>query len=143
MPSPGGEPTLIYHLAPLTELRRSVRGAHYAPERLPFDGFVHCAGSQETALAVARDVFAACADSLACLEVRTDLLGSPVRWEAPAPLEGAGSTHLATAERFPHVYGPLELAAIRGAGLLRRTPEGFAWPGRFESLRALLGRSDS
>lgn len=138
MRSAGAEPLLIYHLAPLGELRRGVRDGHYTPERLPVDGFVHCAGSPETALAVARDVFGTCAEPLACLEVQIDRLGAPVRWEAPAPLEGAGTEHLATAARFPHVYGPLELVAVRGAALLERTPDGFAWPMRFAALETLL-----
>lgn len=132
-----GEPSRIYHLAPLSELRRGIRAGRYAPDRLPADGFVHCAGSRDTALAVARDCFADPGEPLVCLELEVGLLSAPVRWEDPAPPPGAGTRHLTTARRFPHVYGPLDLRAVRAAGVLRRTAGGWAWPERLLALEEL------
>lgn len=127
----------IYHLTRVSELRRGTRGTRYAPDRLAADGFVHCAGSRETALAVARDCFAHVAEPLVCLELEVGLLSAPVRWEEPAPPPGAATAHLAAAARFPHVYGPLDLGAVRGAGVLRRTRDGWALPDRLVPLALL------
>ena len=61
--------------------------------------------------------------------------------EAPAPIAGGGRAHLAEAELFPHVYGPLDLAAIRRAGWLARSESGYAWPTRWTTLAELLTAS--
>jgi len=55
------------------------------------------------------------------------------------PLDPAlGATHLEQATTFPHVYGPIELAAIREVGVLTRTAGGYAWPRQIEKLERLL-----
>lgn len=150
------EPAEIYHLVALAALRRAwvpegdgaaepSTGAAYAPPSLGTEGFVHCAGSRATALAVARDLFAGCREPVACLAIHTGRLRVPVRFEAPAPPAGAGRTHLARATRFPHIYGPVDREAICGAGLLTRRhgpgPD-FGWPERMEPIEVLLTRPE-
>lgn len=124
---------LIYHLASESELRDGVRGKFYAPRRLPADGFVHCS-PREAVLAVARDFFADLEEPLLLLEIDPALVTAETRFEPPAPIGGEGSSHLARARLFPHVYGPIDLVAIRGVGLLCRPGEEPAWPERFEDL---------
>jgi len=131
-------PAPVYHLAPLSELKRGTRDGRYAPDRLPADGFVHCSPSVETALAVARDLFVGVDEPVVCLEIDVARLSAPVRWEDPAPPPGAATDHLVTAARFPHVYGPVDLAAVRGAGVLCRRGGGFGWPEAFASLDEVL-----
>ena len=158
-----GEPAVIYHVVPLASLRRALARATacetgtakggedalradeaYAPPSLATEGFVHCAGSRRTALAVARDLFAGCREPVVCLVIQTGRLGVPVRFEAPAPVPARGKTHLATATTFPHVYGPVDRRAICGAGILIRRGgrgPGFAWPERLQSLEVLLANT--
>ena len=118
----------IYHLAPESELRAGRRDGMYFPRRLPEDGFVHCSGSRELTLAVASDYFADLAEPLYVLEIDPGRLSYELRFEASAPLEGVGRAHLANADEFPHVYGPIDLAAITGAGRVTRGAGGRAWP---------------
>jgi uncharacterized protein (DUF952 family) len=129
----------IYHLVPESEFRAGVRDGRYAPARLPEDGFVHCAGSAESALAVADDFFSGMAEPLLLLRIDPARLTAKVIHEAPATVAGAGTRHLAVADEFPHVYGPIDLAAITGLAPLGRAAGGFAWPERFASVRELLG----
>ena len=133
----------IYHLTPASEFRSGVRDGRYTPARLPEDGFVHCAGSVESALAVADDFFSGVAEPLLLLRIDPVRLTAKVIFEAPAAIPGAGARHLEVADRFPHVYGPIELAAITGLARFGRTAAGFAWPERFGSVEELLDPLES
>jgi uncharacterized protein (DUF952 family) len=64
------------------------------------EGFIHC--SEPHQVEGVRQRFFAGVEDLVVLEVDTDLLTSPWRVE-----EVAG-----TGEAYPHVYGPLDLAAV-------------------------------
>ncbi|HTO54599.1 MAG TPA: DUF952 domain-containing protein [Myxococcota bacterium] len=124
----------IYHLVTAPELLSGLAANHYTPARFAEDGFVHCCADEASALAVARDYFAAAADPLLVLALDTARLDAACVFEAPAPLPGAGRAHLATAEKFPHVHGPLALRALRGVGTLGRRGRDFAWPAALGSL---------
>ena len=71
-------------------------------------------------LQVARSFYADVADELVVLSLDADLLGSEVRWEAPSPAPPPGST----VTEFPHVYGPIDLAAVVGVRRLQRDATG-------------------
>jgi len=122
----------IYHLAPESELRSGLGAELYRPRGLAQDGFVHCA-DHGSVLAVANDFFAALEESLTVLEIDATKLSARWVYEAPAPLPSEGDSHLATAEEFPHVYGPIDRKAIRRIGVLRRGPQGFEWPQGFQA----------
>lgn len=127
----------IYHLAPASSLRRSLRAGVVRPPQLEPEGFVHCA-PREVVCSVARDYFAGLTEPLLLLEIDPDRLGASLCWEAPAPRPGGGTRHLREAPCFPHVYGPIELAAIVGVGRLRREGPGFRWPDRMLDLDRAL-----
>lgn len=114
-----------------------MRGALYSPPRLGADGFVHCA-TREVVLSVARDYFAGLAEPLCVLRIEPARLSAELRFEAPRPIAGGGTAHLAEAALFPHVYGPIDLAAISGAGTLERRGDGYAWPPELASLEVFL-----
>ena len=135
-PADGAE--AIYHVAPAGEFRAGIEADAYAPPHFAADGFVHCTATQPLALAVAKDYFSACHEPLLVLAIDPTRLTSPVRFESAAPLPGAGRQHLAGDALFPHVYGPIQLAAITGIGVLDRQGDGFAWPRRFSPLPADL-----
>ncbi len=131
----------IYHLTTGPELRGGCTSEVYAPARLPEDGFVHCTGSPAVTLSVADDYFGGADQPVYLLVIDPEALRATLRFEAAAPIEGGGRAHLAEADLFPHVYGPIDRVAITGAGALVRAATGFAWPERFESLDALLART--
>lgn len=138
--APACEPErIIYHLVPESELRAGIVAGDYAPRGLEVQGFIHCASGTETTLAVAGDYFGALREPLLVLEIDTQRLTRELRFEAAAPIEGGGTAHLQTALEFPHVYGPIDLAAIRGVAALG-SGGNYAWPARFESLSSRLGK---
>jgi uncharacterized protein (DUF952 family) len=128
---------LVYHLTPRSEFLGGIEGEAYSPPRLALDGFVHCA-TREVTLSVARDYFAGLAEPLLVLGIEPGRLRAELRYEAPAPIAGGGTAHLAEASLFPHVYGPIDLIAISGVGVLARDGDAYVWPARLVSLAGFL-----
>jgi len=129
---------LLYHVTLEADLRAHTHDGCYRPTSLDFEGFVHCA-EHASVLPVARDLFELASERVLVLEIDPARLSAPVRFEAPAPLPGAGTRHLEGVAQFPHVYGAIELTAVARVGELRRDAgEGFAWPTHWLSAAGLL-----
>ncbi len=128
----------IYHLTPASVFPEHVANGRYTPGSLADEGFVHCTASRERTLDVAQDYFANCAEPLLALEIDPRRLAHPVRYEEPAPIAGGGRRHLADGVLFPHVYGPIDLDAIVGVGVLDKRDGSFTWPRHFGPLPASL-----
>lgn len=126
----------IYHLVVEPELHAEIEGALYHPANLDSDGFVHCS-NEASVLPVANDYYAEVTERLLVLEIDPAKLTNEVRYEAAAPIAGGGTTHLAGEPQFPHVYGPIDVAAIAGVGVLGRGAEGYTWPDSFAPLSSL------
>ena len=101
---------MIFHVADADRWARSqAEGVHSASTRgveLADEGFIHCSTAAQWPGVVAR-YYADVADLL-LLHVDESLLSSPVVFER---LDGAP-------EAFPHVYGPIDLAAVVEVQLL-------------------------
>jgi uncharacterized protein (DUF952 family) len=68
---------------------------------------------------------------LAVLVVETSLLTSPLRWEPP---DMPGEAAAGSGELYPHLYGPLNVSAVRGVVDLPPMPDGtFVLPALLES----------
>jgi len=85
------------------------------------DAFVHCSPDDPTALAVADTVFGDTDEPLVALSIDPARVDAEIRWEAPDPAPPAGTPD---GTLFPHVYGPIDRAAVTGVRYLRRDPRG-------------------
>ncbi|MFF0064536.1 DUF952 domain-containing protein [Streptomyces sp. NPDC005279] len=103
---------MLCHVVPVDEWTADV-DRPYAPSSLTTDGFVHCSPDEPAALAIADGLFRDVPDLLVLLIDET-ALGAEVRWE--------GSEDML----FPHVYGPIERAAVTGVLAVRRDTDGHA-----------------
>lgn len=119
----------IYHL--VVESKFQAEGNEYLPARFGLDGFIHCTGDPETVLAVANDYFSAVEEPVLVLIIETAKVIAEVRFEPPAPVEGGGTSHLEQAQLFPHIYGPLNMDAVTGIGVLQKIDGQYRWPERF------------
>ncbi|MBD0744379.1 DUF952 domain-containing protein [Streptomyces sp. CBMA152] len=97
---------MIFHVVPLSDWN-AAGTAPYAPSSLASEGFVHCSGDRATALAIADAHYGDESAPLLVLSIDEAALGAEVRWEGR---DGA----------FPHVYGPIERAAVTGVVQLHR-----------------------
>jgi hypothetical protein len=117
--------SMIYHIVVESDFRAHFDGRAYTPSGLHQDGFVHCA-FEPSVVVVANDYFAGAAGRVLVLEIDLTRLTSETRYEAAAPTFSGGSSHLASASHFPHVYGPINKEAIMAVGVLGRTLGGYA-----------------
>jgi len=76
------------------------------------EGFIHC--STRAQLEATANRFYADLDQLVLLTVDPALVPSEIRWEAPAP---------GVDDLFPHIYGPLPIAAVNLAAPWVRLPD--------------------
>jgi len=110
---------VILHLVEASVWTELEGSATYAPESLFTEGFVHCTGDDELMVDVANRFYSDVGEVLV-LSLDEHLLTSEIRWEAPSPrpADWDGSPV------FPHVYGPLDLAAVVIVRRLVRGPSG-------------------
>jgi uncharacterized protein (DUF952 family) len=128
---------VVYHIVTESDLRSHLKGGSYAAASLGECGFVHCA-ERPSVIAVANDYFSDAGERVLLLEVDESRLTAEVRYEAASPIGGGGTSHLAVALRFPHVYGPIDEGAIAGVGVLVVELDGYRWPRQFQALGPFL-----
>lgn len=95
-------PTIIYHLAFRDDWEAGLAAGEYCVPSLAEEGFIHASGDEAQTLRVAARLFAGSTDLLV-LDVDTVLLGEG----SPVIREPARS-----GEIYPHIYGPIALAAV-------------------------------
>ena len=94
---------LIYHITTRSEWETALLKGSYTAPSLDQEGFIHASTARQVA-ATADLLFGGMA-SLVLLEIDTDRLTANLRFE-----EAPG-----TGQQFPHIYGPLNLDAVRSA----------------------------
>ena len=106
---------MIWHLLPLARWREDP-GSWCVPGTAGAVPFVHASPDEAVLLAVANAFYRPAGEPLVALALDEGLITAPVRWEAldPAPPPGVAAGTL-----FPHVYGPLDRAAVTGLRYLR------------------------
>jgi uncharacterized protein (DUF952 family) len=117
----------IMHITTRRAWEEAVGAGSYEPDSLSEDGFIHFSAPHQV-LAVANAAFSGATDLvLVC--------AAPARLVAPLDYEGV----VPGGERFPHLYGPLNLDAVVTAVPFPRGEDSFALP---PGLERLLGRAD-
>ncbi|MFG2680355.1 DUF952 domain-containing protein [Streptomyces sp. NPDC048392] len=113
---------MIYHVVPLAEWHADP-DRPYAPASLAGDGFVHCSPDEETTLSVVNAFYRDAPRPLVALLLDEGRLTARCVWEAakPAPPPGVAKGTL-----FPHVFGPVDRAAVRRVLEVRWDDEGRA-----------------
>ena len=105
---------MIYHITYQVDWSSALDAGVYTADSLASQGFIHCS-TREQVLPVAERYYAG-QTGLVLLCIEEEKLTAPVRYEN---LEGGE-------ERFPHIYGPLNLEAVVQA--LAFSPEGWKFP---------------
>lgn len=112
----------IYHLAPAARWHAWPKEQPYLPAEFDTDGFIHCTGEREVMLKVANAFYRRAPGAFVLLVINPARLSAPLRWEPPTdPAPNAGPP---LAPLFPHIYGPIDCAAIVEVLPMQRTAEG-------------------
>ncbi len=87
----------------------------YSPETFAADGFVHCTDGETAVIDTANRYYRDDPRAYVVLTIDVDALSSEVKYEDAARI-------------FPHVYGPIETAAVRDVRDVRRAADGTFLP---------------
>ena len=105
----------IYHLAPAARWRDWPASEPYLPAEYDADGFIHCTAGDELMLKVANVVYRDAPGDFVLLVIDPQQLTAPLKWEQSTD---------ALAALFPHIYGPIDRAAVVEVRPIRRGVDG-------------------
>jgi uncharacterized protein (DUF952 family) len=101
---------MIFHITSSEEWQKALERGDYQAASLETEGFIHCSTSEQV-IEVA-NAFYTGRPNLVVLCIALDRLTAPVRWEEPAHLETDHLPSVTPQEKFPHIYGALNLDAV-------------------------------
>lgn len=101
-------PDVIYHVVQVSVWKKAEdEGNTYFPPTYEHDGFIHATHDGNLLIDVLNHFYKEVDDDFLCLELKTSLLESPVKMEAPAPVGETSQEGGPAPESFPHIYGPI------------------------------------
>ena len=99
---------MIFHITSRIDWNAAKERGDYRAESLATEGFIHCSTISQV-LPVAENFYQS-QSGLVLLLIEPTLLSSPLKWEAPSG--GNPPPGVPQGDPFPHIYGPINLAAI-------------------------------
>jgi uncharacterized protein (DUF952 family) len=102
---------MIYHITQKRAWEQACREGFYHGDTLESEGFIHC--STHAQVPQTADKYFHGQTGLLLLEIDPSKLAAEVRFEG-----------LPGGDRFPHIYGPLNLDAVSSARSFEPDPEG-------------------
>lgn len=102
---------LTFHLVPQPAWAARPPGVAYRPAGFDAEGFVHCTDGEEELVRVANRHYAGDPRPFLVLTLDLERTGSPWRFDDPG-------------RRYPHVYGPIDPAAVLEVRGMPRAPDG-------------------
>lgn len=106
-----GDRRITYHLTPVEAWRTQERGERYESEAFASEGFIHCTDGEALVLEAGNRYYAGDARPYCLLTIDVDRVSSPVAYEDPQRV-------------YPHVYGPIETAAVVAVRAVERDAAG-------------------
>ncbi len=103
---------MIYHMTPARIWQALGPTDLYVADSLATEGFIHCTGEPERLVVVANRFYRSISDDFVILCIEPAHLQAPLRWE------------VADGALFPHLYGPLNRAAVSAVIPFPRDGEG-------------------
>jgi uncharacterized protein (DUF952 family) len=101
------EINLIFHITTRSEWQATQARGEYRAPSLETEGFIHLSTSKQVSSVA--NAFYRGQSGLVLLVVDEMRVTSQVKWEAPA---GTPALGISQDDKFPHVYGPLNLDAV-------------------------------
>ena len=110
---------MILHLVDEVTWLSLAPGQMLKPESLAAEGFIHCTSVDDLLLVVANAFYCSVPGGVLALTIDPSLVESEIRYELPP-----GTDPLAEVAAFPHIYGPLDPAAVVGIRRFVRDGDG-------------------
>jgi uncharacterized protein (DUF952 family) len=107
---------MILHITTKREWEDAVKNGEYRTPSLEKEGFIHCSTDRQ-AMHVANAFYRNVPD-LILLVIDESNLMPEIKWEPPA---GPPASGISDSDKFPHVFGPINLNAV--ATILELEPD--------------------
>ena len=101
----------IFHITTQAQWQNALEQGFYTVNSLETEGFIH-ASTAEQVPRVFNAFYADQAD-LVLLAIAPEKLNSPVKWEAPVHPDRKKTDSIPEVEKFPHIYGKINLNAVK------------------------------
>jgi len=111
---------MIFHITSRKAWEEAQTKGEYRAASLTTEGFVHCSTLAQV-LPVANNFYKG-QSGLILLEIEPTLLSADLKWEPPSG--GAPPPGVSIDDRFPHIYGPINLNAVFRVVDLESKPDG-------------------
>jgi uncharacterized protein (DUF952 family) len=111
----------IHHLVAAADYRAVPAGQPYLPPQFAADGFIHCTVEPEVLLHIANTFYKDVLGEFLVLVIDPARLTAPLCYEPPSPTPADGPL---VGRLFPHIYGPLNAAAVVAVRPAQRAADG-------------------
>lgn len=117
----------IFHIAERAAWERGVGAGRYVAPSLASEGFIHCSNRDQVIETANRYYRGRSGFLLLCIDAQQ--LGSALKYEPPILPAGISSRAPDRQGLFPHVYGPIDVAAVvRVLDFEPNATGQFTWP---------------
>lgn len=110
----------IFHITTQEQWQKAQQQGFYTTESLEKEGFIHASTTEQVPQVLA--AFYQGQLNLVLLTIDPSLLLSEIQWEAPIHPSGKSTDAIAETEKFPHIYGKINLNAIISCHSLPESP---------------------
>jgi uncharacterized protein (DUF952 family) len=100
----------IFHITTEEQWQKAQQQGFYTTESLEKEGFIHASTAEQVPKVLA--AFYQGQFNLVLLTIELDKLDAEVRWEAPVHPQGQSVNVIMETEKFPHIYGNINLNAV-------------------------------
>lgn len=100
----------IFHITTQAQWQKALLQGFYLADSLEKEGFIHASTAQQVPKVFT--AFYANQADLVLLAITVEKLDSEVKWEAPVHPEGKRADAITETEKFPHIYGKINLNAV-------------------------------
>lgn len=100
----------IFHITTQAQWQKALLQGFYLADSLEKEGFIHASTARQVPKVFS--AFYADQADLVLLAIALEKLDSEVKWEAPVHPEGKRADSITETEKFPHIYGKINLSAV-------------------------------
>ena len=100
----------IFHITTQAQCQKALEQGFYTVDFQETEGFIHASKAEQVPKVF--NAFYRDQTNLVLLVIALEKLESPVKWEAPVHPEGKRADAITETEKFPHIYGKINLSAV-------------------------------
>ncbi len=114
---------MIFHITTPEYWQKAQRNNVYQCDSLETDGFIHC--STKSQILTIANTFYGNYQQLILLTINPDKLHSKLQWESPVHPNPNLAENIDNYQKFPHIYGVINLDSIEEVSELCKNKQGF------------------